>query len=73
MSQLLDAFGLLVFTVLRPVLAWRAFSNLRTVSFFNFPIFSGRGKPLITETADTESQDTGAHLYLVTDVAGQFK
>jgi hypothetical protein len=30
---------------------------------FKFPIFSGRGKPRITKTADTESVDTGAHLY----------
>jgi hypothetical protein len=31
---------------------------------FNF--FSGRGKPRIIETAETESVDTGAHLYLLT-------
>jgi len=36
-----SAFGLLDFTVLRPVLAWRAFRNLRTVYFFNFPNFFG--------------------------------
>ena len=41
MSQILDAFGLLDFTMLRPVLAWRAFWNLRTVYFFNFPNFFG--------------------------------
>jgi hypothetical protein len=28
-------------------------------------IFSGRGKPWITETADTESVDTGARLYYI--------
>jgi hypothetical protein len=28
MSQLLGAFGLLDFTMLRPVIAWRAFRNL---------------------------------------------
>jgi hypothetical protein len=39
MSQVLSAFGLLDFTMLRPVLAWRAFWNLWTVYFFNFPIF----------------------------------
>ena len=39
MSQVLGAFGLLYFTMLRPVLAWRAFQNVRTVYFFNFPIF----------------------------------
>jgi hypothetical protein len=27
--------------------------------------FSGRGKPRINETVDTESADKGAHLYLV--------
>jgi hypothetical protein len=39
MSQVLSAFGLLDFTMLRPVLPWRAFWNLRTVYFFNFQIF----------------------------------
>jgi hypothetical protein len=29
-----------------------------------FQFFSGRGKPWITETAHTESVDTGARLYL---------
>ena len=43
-SQVLGAFGLLDFTMLRPVLAWRAFWNLWTVYIFNFPnFFSGRG------------------------------
>ena len=37
MSQILGAFGLLDFTVLRP--AWRAFLNLGNVYFFNFPFF----------------------------------
>jgi hypothetical protein len=45
MSQVLEAFGLLNFTMLRPVLTWRAFLNLRTVYFFNFPnFFSVRGE-----------------------------
>jgi len=39
MSQVLGAFGLLDFTTLWPVLAWRAFWNLWTVYFFNFPNF----------------------------------
>ena len=39
MSHVLGAFLLLDFTMLRPVLAWRAFWNLWTVYFFNFPIF----------------------------------
>jgi hypothetical protein len=41
MSQVMGAFGLLDFTMLRPVLAWRFFWNLWTVYFFNFPIFFG--------------------------------
>jgi hypothetical protein len=48
MSQVLGAFELLDITMLRPVLAWRAFWNLGTVYLFNFPIFfSGCGKPRI--------------------------
>ena len=39
MSEVLGAFGLLDFTMLGPILAWCAFWNLRTVFFFNFPIF----------------------------------
>jgi hypothetical protein len=39
MSQLLGAFGLLDFTMLLPVLAVRAFLNLRTDDFFNFIFF----------------------------------
>jgi hypothetical protein len=39
MSQVVGAFGLLEFTMLRPVIAWRAFWDLRTVYFFNFQIF----------------------------------
>jgi len=59
MSQVLGAFGLLDFVMLRPVLDWRSFLNLRTVYFFNFTIFfSGRGQPRITET-----EDTAVHLY----------
>jgi hypothetical protein len=38
MSQVLGAFGLLDFTMLRPDLAWRTFSNLWTVYFSNFQI-----------------------------------
>ena len=38
-SQVLGVFGLLDFTMLRPVLAWRAFWNLWTLYFFNFPFF----------------------------------
>ena len=65
MSQVLDAFGLQDFTMLRPVLAWCAFWNLRTVQFFNFRhFFSCRGKPQIAETADTVSAVTGVRLYM---------
>ena len=39
MSPVLGTFGLLDFTMLRPVLAWRAFWNLWTAYLFNFPIF----------------------------------
>ena len=39
MSQILVAFGLLDFTMLRPVLTWHAFWNLWTVYFFNFTNF----------------------------------
>ena len=62
-SQVLGAFGLLDFTMLRPIVAWRAFWNVWTIYFFNFPIFSGRGKLRITETAVTESAVTGVRLY----------
>jgi hypothetical protein len=66
MSQLLGAFGLLDFTMLRPFLAWHAFWNLWNVYFFNFQIFiSGRGEMPITETTDAESVDTGAWLCLI--------
>ena len=47
-SQVLGAFGLLDFTILRSVLTWRAFWNLWNVYFFNFSnFFSGRGQPRI--------------------------
>jgi hypothetical protein len=47
MIQVLLAFGLLDFTMLRPVLAWRAFWNLWTFVSLIFHFFSGRGKPWI--------------------------
>jgi hypothetical protein len=47
MSQVLGAFGLPDFTILRPVLALRAFLNLGNIYLFNFHFFSGRGKPKI--------------------------
>jgi hypothetical protein len=50
--------------MLRPILAWRTFLKLRTIYFFNFQIFLGRGEPQITETVDSESADRGAQLYL---------
>jgi len=39
MSQVLGEFRLLDFTMLRPVLVWRAFWKLWSVYFFNFPNF----------------------------------
>ena len=61
MSHVSGTFGLLDFTMLRPVLAWRAFWNLWTVYLFNFTnFFWGRGKLRITESADTR-----VHLYLL--------
>jgi hypothetical protein len=61
MNQVLGVFGVLDFTMLWPVLAWRAFCNLRTIYVFNFPTFWGRRcEPQITETMDAESADTGA-------------
>jgi uncharacterized membrane protein YgcG len=59
MSQVLGVLGRMDFSMLLPVLAWHMFWNLRTSYFFNFPIFLGRSKLWITETADTESADTG--------------
>ena len=41
MNQVLGAFGLLDFTMLLPVLPWRAFLNLWTIYFFNVPFFWG--------------------------------
>jgi hypothetical protein len=64
MSQVLGAFGQLDFTMLQPVLAWRAFWNLQTVYFINFHIFSDCRKTRTTETADIELLDTGARMYL---------
>ena len=55
MSQVLVAFGLLDFTMLRPVLARRAFLNLWTVYLFNFPTFFFFGP--------WPTADRGAHLY----------
>jgi hypothetical protein len=56
--HILGAFGLLDFTMLRPVLIWRAVWNLWTVHLSNFPIFfraaanrgywiSGHGGPTV--------------------------
>jgi hypothetical protein len=67
MSQVLDAFGLLYFTMLRHVLRLAGVLKLTNGLFLqlsNF-FFSGRGEPRITETSDTESMNTGARLYYV--------
>ena len=45
MSQVLGAFGLLDFTKLRPVLAWRAFETYELFISLIFQIFSGHRKP----------------------------
>jgi hypothetical protein len=50
-SQVLGAFGLLDFTMSRPVLAWRAFLKLWTFYFLNFQFFFFGLRP----TAETES------------------
>ena len=53
-SQVLDASGLLDFTMLWPVLTWRAFWKLWTVYYFNFPnFFLRRGKVRIRGSAST--------------------
>ena len=51
MSQVLGAFELLDFT------------TYELFIYSGFQIFSGRGEPRITETADTESAVTGVRLY----------
>jgi hypothetical protein len=54
MSQVLGAFGLLDFTMLPSVLIWRAFWDVLTFYFFNFPNFiSGRGRPRIVRSTYT--------------------
>jgi hypothetical protein len=49
--------------------------KLINLCFSNFQFFSGRGKPRIIQTADTESVDTGARLYLawVNTIAGRLQ
>jgi hypothetical protein len=65
MSHVLGAFGLLGFTTLRPVLAWRVFLNLWNVYFFNFPNFVRaavnrgylkRGPPVTSKTIAISKQ-----------------
>jgi hypothetical protein len=59
MSQVLGAFGLLDFTMLRPFSLGALFETYETfiASFFNF--FSGRVESRITETAEIGLADTG--------------
>ena len=54
-SQVLGAFGLLDFTMLRPVLAWRAFWKWWPVYFIIFQIFFG----------PRQTADMGVRLYFV--------
>jgi hypothetical protein len=52
MSQVLGAFVLLDFTMLGPVLAWRAFETYEPFIFLIFQFFfSGRGKPRMRGSA----------------------
>ena len=68
MSQVMGAFGLLDFTMLRSFLFWRTFGTYKSFISLIFQIFfSGRGKPRIIETVDTESADTRVRLYIVHD------
>jgi hypothetical protein len=63
--QVLGVFGLLYFTMLRPVLAWSAFRTYEPFIYLIFNFFlSGCGKLLITETTDVESAETGTRLYI---------
>jgi hypothetical protein len=64
MSQVLGAFGLLDFTMLRPFPLGGRFESSEPFIYLVLKFFSGRGKPRITETADTESVDTGARMYV---------
>jgi hypothetical protein len=61
MSEALGAFGLLDFS---PFSLGGRFENYEPFIALIFQFFSGRGESLVTETADTESMDTGARLYL---------
>jgi hypothetical protein len=65
MGQVLGAFGLVDFTMLRPVLACGHFKTYEPFISLNFNSFSGRSKSRITETADTESANTGTHLHYI--------
>jgi hypothetical protein len=68
MIQALGAFGPLYFTMLRPVLAWRAFWKLRKVSF-TFQFFSGRGETrMLNQWLRRQgcSSCTATKLYVVT-------
>jgi hypothetical protein len=46
-SQVLGAFGMLDFTILRPVLACYAFETYEPFISLIFQFFSGRGKPRV--------------------------
>jgi len=61
MSQVLDASGLLHFTMLRPVLLGARFENRGPFISLVFQFFLGP-----RQTADIESVDTGVRLYNVT-------
>jgi hypothetical protein len=58
-SQVLDASGLLDFTMSRSVSLGGPFETYEPFISLIFQLSSGRGEPRITETADSESLDTG--------------
>jgi hypothetical protein len=62
MSQVLGAFGLLDFTMLGLVLAQPCFETYKPFISLIFLFLV----PRMAETADTESVDTGARLYIHT-------
>ena len=67
MSQVLGAFGLLDFNMLRPIRLGARFETYEPFISLIFQFFRGRGKPRITETAGTESVNMGVRLYISKD------
>jgi hypothetical protein len=63
-SQALGAFGLWISPGYCPCSLGARFETYEPFISLIFQFFSGCGKPRIIETADTQSVDTGARLYL---------